>query len=91
MYLTFFPNKPSSNEMSNERLKLILMNDRSCVSPELIEIVKSEIIDVISKYFDINKSLVEIKVINNKIENVNSFMMVANIPIKRYLNKKTIN
>lgn len=81
--MTFFSAKPSPKELANKRLKHILVNDRSCVSLELLEIIKSEILDVISKYFDINKSSVEIKVINNEIENVNSFMIVANIPIKR--------
>lgn len=88
MSLTFFSTKHSSKEIFDEKVKPILINDSSCISLELVEIVKSEITDVISKYLDINKSSIEIKVTNNEMENANSCMIVANIPIKSYLNKR---
>jgi cell division topological specificity factor len=81
--LIFFPAKPSPKEIANERLKLILINDRNGVSLELLEMIKLGILDVIAKYFEIDKSAVEIKVISNEIGNANSSMLVANMPIKK--------
>lgn len=81
--MTFFPAKPSPKEIANERLKLILINDRHGVSLELLEIIKLEILDVIAKYFELDKSAVEIKVVSNEIRNANTSMLVANMPIKK--------
>jgi cell division topological specificity factor len=81
--LTFFPAKPSPKEIANERLKLILINDRHGVSLELLEIIKLEILDVIAQYFELDKSAVEIKVVSNEIRNANKSMLVANMPIKK--------
>jgi cell division topological specificity factor len=81
--LTFFPAKPSPKEIANERLKLILINDRHGVSLELLEIIKLEILDVIAQYFELDKSAVELKVVSNEIRNANTAMLVANMPIKK--------
>lgn len=81
--MIFFPSKPSPKEIANERLKLILINDRNGVSLELLEMIKLGILDVIAKYFEIDKSAVEIKVISNEMGNANASMLVANMPIKK--------
>ncbi|MEL7596925.1 MAG: cell division topological specificity factor MinE, partial [Clostridiaceae bacterium] len=47
--LKFFSGKPSSKEVAKDRLKLILIHDRSNISPELLEMMKSDILEVISK------------------------------------------
>lgn len=86
--MSIFFEKPSSREIANERLKLILINDRNGVSLELLEMIKLGMLEVIAKYFEVDKSAVEIKVINNDIENVKSSRLVANMPIKRCLNKQ---
>lgn len=75
--------KPSSKEVANERLKLILMSDRSCIPLELLEMIKNEILDVISKYIELNKALAEISVINSESEDISSSIIVASIPIKK--------
>lgn len=88
--MNIFSDKPSSKEIANERLKLILINDRNGVSFELLEMIKLGILEVIAKYFEIDKAAVEIKVINNEIENVKSARLIANMPIKRCLNKQLL-
>lgn len=88
--MSIFSDKPSSREIANKRLKLILINDRNGVSMELLEMIKLGILEVIAKYFVIDKSAVEIKVINNEIENVKSYRLVANMPIKKCLNKQLL-
>lgn len=46
----FFGGRPSSKEVAKDRLKLILIHDRANVSPELLEMMKTDILEVISKY-----------------------------------------
>ena len=66
-----------SGQIAKERLQVVLIHDRASVSPELMDKLKTEIIDVISKYMDINKSEMEISLANDS----DSVALVANIPV----------
>lgn len=67
----------SSSSCARERLKLVLVSDRASISPHLMEILKEELIEVISKYMTIDKSAMEMG-----IERKNgSLALAANIPI----------
>ena len=75
-------NKPTPKEVAKDRLKLILIHDRGEIPQETIKKIKEEILDVISKYIDIQIDDVEISVSKNDDESENSSALVANIPIK---------
>lgn len=79
----FFSQKPSSKDVAKERLKLILIHDRSSISPELLESIKEDILRVLSKYVEIDDGEVDVKM--TKIEQVEgeSPALIASIPIKR--------
>lgn len=77
-----FSNKSSSKEVAKDRLKLILIHDRGDLSPQLLEMIKSEILGVISKYVEIDSSDVEIALTRTDSTEGNSPALVANIPIK---------
>ncbi|MFL0251221.1 cell division topological specificity factor MinE [Clostridium neuense] len=79
--------RPSSKDVAKERLKLILIHDRADLSPELLEAIKGEILNVIAKYVEIDNSDVEVKLTKTDLEEGNSPALVANIPIKRAKNK----
>ncbi len=81
--MNFFSSKPSSKDIANERLKLILIHDRTDLSLELLEIIKSEILDVINKYVEIDVSEVEVKFAVNGINGNKYSVLVANMPIKK--------
>ena len=66
-----------SGQIAKERLQVVLIHDRASVSPELMDQLKNEIISVISKYMDINKSEMEISLAND----ADSVALVANIPV----------
>ncbi len=75
--------KPTPKEVAKDRLKLILIHDRGEIAPEIISKIKEEILEVISKYIDIQVDDVEISV--NKSgdeEGENTSALIANIPIK---------
>ena len=50
MALMDFFRKKSSGDVAKDRLKLLLISDRANCSPEVMELIKNDIIKVISKY-----------------------------------------
>ena len=58
-----FKKKTSSN-VAKDRLKLLLVSDRANCSPEIMEKIKNDIINVISKYMDIYTEGLDINIIN---------------------------
>lgn len=75
--------KSSSKDVAKERLKLILIHDRADLSPELLDAIKGEILNVIAKYVEIDNSDVEVKLTKTNADEGSSPALVANIPIKR--------
>ena len=53
--------KESSKDVAKERLKLVLIHDRANVSPQFLEMVKSEIIKVIQNYMEIDEESLDIQ------------------------------
>lgn len=78
-----FSNKPSSKEVAKDRLKLILIHDRANVSPELLEMMKSDILNVISKYVIIDDSEVDVRLTRAEEVESSSPALIASIPIKK--------
>jgi cell division topological specificity factor len=69
--------QPSSRETAKQRLQLVLVHDRSQISPGLIEIIKDEIIAVISKHVDIDRDGVQVQFTQAERES----RLVADIPL----------
>lgn len=69
--------QPPSKEVARDRLKLVLIHDRTDISPAIIENIKDEIINVISQHVDIDRDNVEIKLQSEENEN----RLVADIPL----------
>lgn len=67
----------SSAATAKERLQFVLIHDRTDISPAVMELLKDEIIAVISKHVDINRAGVEINLTQSAREN----RLVANIPL----------
>lgn len=76
--------KKSSGEVAKDRLKLLLVSDRANCSPELMEQIKNDIIQVISKYMDIDAQGLDIQITETESETGNGVVpaLFANIPIK---------
>ncbi|NLM44466.1 MAG: cell division topological specificity factor MinE [Clostridiales bacterium] len=75
----------NSKDIAKERLQLLLIHDRANVSPQFLEMIKSEIMDVITDYIEIDEDGFEFKLTRTKRESDNSTIpaLVANIPIKK--------
>ena len=66
-----------SRQVAKERLKLVLVHDRTDISPTIIAQLKDELIAVISKYVDIDREAVDVQLTQNRREN----RLTANIPL----------
>lgn len=77
-------NKGSKNA-AKERLQLVLVHDRAGVSPEFLEMLKGEIMQVISKYIEIEQDEFDISLTRTKSEDGERVVpaLVANIPINK--------
>ena len=73
-------NEKKSGQIAKDRLQLVLVHDRASVSPEIMEKIRQEIIAVISKYMDVNKSDMKIQLANDE----DSVALVANIPVESF-------
>lgn len=78
----FFRRK-SSCEVAKDRLKILLISDRVNCSPEMMELIKTDIAKVISKYMKIDAANMEIQ-INAKgksTRGIKNPTLYANVPI----------
>ena len=75
--------KSSAKDVAKDRLKLILIHDRGNLSPQLLEMIKGELLAVIAKYADFDSSDVEISLTKTTEAEGSSPALVANIPIKQ--------
>jgi cell division topological specificity factor len=74
----FGPRKPPSGQVAKERLQLVLVHDRSNLTFEQVEAMKDEILDVISRYVDIDRDNVTINLTQRGRES----MLTAEVPIQ---------
>ncbi len=82
--LNLFGKKPSTKNIAKERLKLVLIHDRVNCSTQVLEMLKTDIIRVISNYMEIDEEELDIQITQTQSEdsNGNVPMLYANIPIK---------
>lgn len=84
----FFDNffkKKSSSEVAKDRLKLVLVSDRTVCSPDIMERIKNDIIEVLNKYVEIDLSGLDIQITQTETEEGSGKKvpaLYANIPIK---------
>ncbi|MCI9050958.1 MAG: cell division topological specificity factor MinE [Lachnospiraceae bacterium] len=82
--------KKTSSDVAKDRLKLLLVSDRANCTPELMEMIKNDIINVISKYMDIDADGLEIQITQTEFEGNDEAVpaLYANIPIKDIKHKE---
>ena len=83
MGLKHFFSRKKSREIAKDRLKILLISDRVNCSPEMMEMIKTDIANVISKYMKIDTQSMEIQISKTGIKGHDSKTptLYANIPI----------
>lgn len=73
-----FSGKQKSASTAKERLQLVLIHDRTDLPPGVMEDLRDEIIEVISRHIDVDKRSVNIEIAQDGREQ----RLLADIPLK---------
>lgn len=68
---------PSSREIAKNRLQLVLVHDRVDLSPQRMQMLRDELISVISKYVEIDVEAMQV----NLTQNNRHCRLTADIPV----------
>ena len=84
IFKVFSNESKTSKSVAKERLKLVLVHDRVDCSPQLLYMIKDDILKVIANYAEIEENGLEIKMSKSRGENDDMPVsaLVANIPLK---------
>ena len=72
-----FGKKEASGSVAKQRLQMVLVQDRSDVTPGVMELIKDEIIEVLARHLSINPDEVIVKLTQTARES----RLVAEVPI----------
>lgn len=78
-----FSSKSASKDVAKDRLRMVLIQDRTNCNPDLLEMIKNDIMAVLAKYVDTGDMELDMQ-ISQEMSDANEPMSVlsANIPIK---------
>ena len=72
-----FSGKSSSASEAKERLQLVLINDRTALTPKALENLKDDLLKVLSSYIEIDSEAVQIDLTRKGRQQ----RLIANVPI----------
>jgi len=78
-----FSSKVFSKDIASDRLKLILIHDRSEFSPDFLELIKADILKVISKYAEVETGEIDVRLTTTEEYEGSSPALIASIPIRK--------
>ena len=73
-----------SAQTAKERMKLVLVHDRTDISPGVLELLKDDLIAAISRHIEIDPSAVRIEMANEGREQ----RLIADIPLRPLRKRK---
>ncbi len=79
-----FSKEPSSADQAKDRLRLVLINDRTDLSSEAMESLKDDLLDVLSRYIKIDPKSVRIDITQEGRQQ----RFIADIPIAGPVSRK---
>ena len=84
IFNNLFNKKSTSKDVAKDRLKLVLIHDRANCSTQVLEMLKTDIIRVISNYMEIDEEELDIQITKTETDDNKNVvpMLYANIPIK---------
>lgn len=69
--------RQTSSATAKERLRLVLLSDHLSLAPELVDKLKAELIEVLSRYVEVDRTKIEV----NFEQHERAIAMMANVPI----------
>lgn len=76
----------ASKAVATNRLKLVLMQDRTNLTPKVLEQMRSELVDLLSKYLEMDKELLEL----NFEQEGDQVALMLSIPVIRAKDEEEI-
>jgi len=76
-FIQRFFGKPTSSATAKERLRLVLLSDHLSLAPDVVEALKHDLIEVISRYVDVDATNCDVTFEQQEKQ----VAMLANIPI----------
>lgn len=85
LFSFFKSSNKNSKNIAKDRLKLVLIHDRGDFSAEKKELIKKELIELLSKYVEVDQENIEINIVNKKDSTDDNYtpQLTANVPIKK--------
>jgi cell division topological specificity factor len=80
--LKFLNRQESSKNVAKERLRLVLVHDRANCSPELMDLIKEDLMIALSKHIEIDEDGFDIQITTTEKGSKGLPALVANIPIR---------
>jgi cell division topological specificity factor len=68
-----------SKDIAKDRLRLVLVHDRSMLPPEALDALRLELIEVVSRYFEVDHATLSMDVQRTR----ESWALMVNLPLRR--------
>jgi cell division topological specificity factor len=79
----------SGRSSAYNRLRLVLMHDRTQLEPHTLEAMRDDLVEVISKYIEVDRSAIELNLETDP--ETNQVALMANIPVSGARDQASIN
>ena len=75
----WFSKVTDSKAVAKDRLRLVLVHDRSMLDPETLAALRGDLIEVVSRYFEVDHATLSMDVHRTR----ESWSLLVNLPLRR--------